>query len=158
MCFIFIYNAVIWWAFRGVILCYPLTNIYLCVEIYVLMIACIILILQYHILLFHFNRLLELGHYLVISVLIFDLQDLKSYVIFFLWFIWHAIPNLIQSNLMKNLFCYDRCGKHLILQKNFFSFYVNPLSFESCKPTELSGLKYVCTGGKILKSLTVCLY
>jgi hypothetical protein len=46
-CFIFIYNALIWWAFHGAILCYPLTNLYLCEKNYASVVACI-LVLRYH--------------------------------------------------------------------------------------------------------------
>ena len=56
VCFIYIYNAVIWSAFCGVILCYWLTNLYLSVEISVSMIACIILMLQYHMATLLFSR------------------------------------------------------------------------------------------------------
>ena len=47
VCFIFVSNAVIWWAFRGVILCYPLTTLYLYGKISISLFACTtILVLQ----------------------------------------------------------------------------------------------------------------
>ena len=57
VCSIFIYNAVIWWVFCGVILSYPLTNLYLCGDISVSVVACTtIIVLQFHIVSLLFSR------------------------------------------------------------------------------------------------------
>jgi hypothetical protein len=53
VCFIFIYNVMIWWAFRGVILCYPLANLYylyLCGEL------SMSVVLKYHMMALLFSR------------------------------------------------------------------------------------------------------
>jgi hypothetical protein len=51
---VFSYNTVIRWAFRGVILCYPLINQYLCGEISASVVACTILVLHYQMVAFIF--------------------------------------------------------------------------------------------------------
>ena len=48
VCLMFICNVVIWWAFCGVILRYPLINTYLCGIFFAPVVACTIFVLQYH--------------------------------------------------------------------------------------------------------------
>ena len=50
-CVLFLFNnVVIWWAFRGVILCYPLANLYSCEEISTLVVIEANLIRWFHVL------------------------------------------------------------------------------------------------------------
>jgi hypothetical protein len=60
-CVLFFYNSMIWWAFLNVIMCYPLRDPYLCGKIFASVVACIILVLQYHIAMFLFSRWWEVA-------------------------------------------------------------------------------------------------
>lgn len=56
VCFLFTYNVIFWWPLREVIMCYLLINSYNVKKFSISVPAYIILMLQYHILVFLFSR------------------------------------------------------------------------------------------------------